>query len=427
MVFSIFLFYGFLAPFAAGLGYLWIDMVTPQRLAYSLINGQPISQIMAITTIGLYLVLDRKHPPGPSFLHVLLLIWAVWVTLTTTWAEVPENAWIKWDWAFKSIVFAIFLPFLFRTRVQIEAFFLIVIFSASCFFLAAGAKTALGSGGYQVLGGLIQGNMGLAESSTMALVSVMLIPVILHLTKHSLIFKPGLRTNLIFYTLSIAVILAVVGTFARTGLIALGALAIMTLMLLKNRVKYLSGIAAIASLLLIFAPQQWQDRMLTTVNYQEDSSATGRLAVWKWAYEYTKENPLGGGFEVYRINSITITTQRSEASNLSFSEQLRLRQQSGKALHSIYFEVLAEHGFIGLAIYLAILATTLLRLSTIRRGRPGESPSPWQRSLATAMMMSIGVFVTAGAFVGIAFQPFLYYFVAMTIALHQYCLRTSDS
>ncbi len=420
-VFSIFLFYGFVAPFAAGLGYLWIDMVTPQRLAYSIINGQPISQIMAVTTISLYLLLDRKHPPKMTFLHVLLIVWALWVTLTTTWAEVPENAWIKWNWAFKSITFAAFMPFLFRTRIQIEAFFLIVVFSTSSFFLTAGAKTALGGGGYQSLGGLIQGNMGLAESSTLALVSVMLIPVMLHFRKHSLIFKPGRATDVLFAGLSVMVIFAVVGTSARTGIIALAALGLVTLVFLKHRVRYFLGITVASLMLLNLAPQQWKDRMLTTVDYEGDSSAVGRLAAWGWTYNYAKENPLGGGFEVYRINNITIETQQSGADNRPSRGKVRIREQSGKAFHSIYFEVLGEHGFVGLFIYLTILGLTLLRLMSMRAG---DRQQPWQKSLATAMLMAVCVFATGGAFIGIAFQPFLYYFVAMTIALQQYILRT---
>jgi probable O-glycosylation ligase (exosortase A-associated) len=424
-VFMIFAFYGFVAPFVAGLGYLWVDLVTPQRLAYSIINGQPISQIMAILTVALYLIADRKHAPKASTLHVLLFLWAIWVTLTTTWSAVPESAWIKWDWAFKSIAFAVFMPFLFRSRLQIEAFFLMVIFSVACFFLPAGAKTALGGGGYGTLGGLIESNRALAESSTLALVSVMLIPMMLHLRKHSLIFKPGRITDALFIGLSVIAVFAVVGTFARTGIVALAVLSLSTVMLLKRRVLYLTGIATATFLLLFLSPQDWQDRMMTTVNYENDASATGRLAVWKWTYDYVKEHPLGGGFELYQINVVTVETRLSDTAAQTNDQQRRIRQQTGKAFHSIYFEVLGEHGFPGLVLYLSILILTLRRLIAIRNGKMSHTLDPWQKSLATAMIMAISVFAAGGAFIGIAFQPFFYYFVAMAISLDQYILRSS--
>jgi probable O-glycosylation ligase (exosortase A-associated) len=423
-IFLVVVFFGFAAPFVAGLGYLWVDLVTPQRLAYSIIRGQPISQIIAVLTFIFYLVLDRRHPPKFTTLHLLLVLWAIWITLTTTWAVVPESAWIKWDWAFKSVAFAAFMPFLFRTRIQIEAFFLVLVFSVSMYFLTAGAKTALGGGGYGSLGGLIRSNSGLAESSTIALVSVMMIPMMFHLRKHSLIFKPGRISDVLFIGLSVAVIFAVVGTFARTGLVALAVLGFMTILLLKHRIRYLTGLIVASFCLLLLAPQQWKDRMLTTVNYEEDGSATGRIAVWTWTYNYTKENPLGGGFDVYRINSVTIQTKKT-GPNLSYGEQMRVRQDTGKAFHSIYFEVLGEHGFPGLILYLSILILTLRRLIAIRNGKMSHTLDPWQKSLATAMIMAISVFAAGGAFIGIAFQPFFYYFVAMAISLDQYILRSS--
>ena len=50
------------------------------------------------------------------------ILLGAWVTLSITWAEVPDEAWNKWDWAFKTILFCVFLTLVLRSRVQLEAF-----------------------------------------------------------------------------------------------------------------------------------------------------------------------------------------------------------------------------------------------------------------------------------------------------------------
>ncbi len=420
--FGVFLFYGLFAPFALGLGYIWVDLLTPQRLAFNLIRGTPVSLVMAASTVGMYLLADRKYPPKLTFLHVLLLVWAGWITLTTTWAVVQDAAWVKWDWAFKSIIFASFMPFIFRSRIQIEAFFWIFIFSVFGFNVSVAMKTLIGDGGYGI-GPLIRQNHGLSESSTIALVSTMLIPIALHFRVHSLIFKQGRVTDAIVLGTIASSIIAVVGTEARTGLIALAVLAALFIALQKHRIAYFVSISVTCVMLFLVTPPAWQERMMTIVNYQADSSASARIAVWTWTYNYARDNPLGGGFDVYQINTIILELKDIGERELIFDERSRFVEKEAKAFHSIYFEVLGEHGFVGLAIFLTIVTLMLLNLLSIRTKSRTDDWPPWVHSLATAMIMAVGVFMTGGAFVGIAFQPFIYYMVAMTIALRSLAWR----
>ncbi len=52
----------------------------------------------------------------------------------------------------------------------------------------------------------------------------------------------------------------------------------------------------------------FSDRMATIKTYQADESASTRLAVWQWTWEYAKTHPFGGGFEAYRQNRIRYDT-----------------------------------------------------------------------------------------------------------------------
>ena len=130
-VFGSLLFMGFSAAFAAALCFVWVDIVKPQQLAYAILTGQPLSFIAAIASIGLFTLADRKQPPRFTFILLLLTLFGLWMTFTTSMSDFPVRAWTKWDWASKVVIFAVIFPFIFRSRVQIEAFILVFIFSAA--------------------------------------------------------------------------------------------------------------------------------------------------------------------------------------------------------------------------------------------------------------------------------------------------------
>src|ERR1700712_308355 len=99
------------APFVATLGYVWVDTFQPQGVAYIILNQLPVAMIMGLIALAGYFLLDRRSPPPLTTQTVLQACMAVWITLTLIWAEVPDAAWVKWDWAFKTIAFATFIPY----------------------------------------------------------------------------------------------------------------------------------------------------------------------------------------------------------------------------------------------------------------------------------------------------------------------------
>ena len=60
---------------------------------------------------------------------------------TTLNADFPVDALDKWDWVWKALVFAVFLPFTLRTRLRIEALLLFMILSAASIIIVGGIKT----------------------------------------------------------------------------------------------------------------------------------------------------------------------------------------------------------------------------------------------------------------------------------------------
>lgn len=405
---------GLIAPFLFGLGYVWADLFTPQLVGYGLIADLPVSMILGGGTLAVYLLFDRRSPPQPGFSLLLLIAWAGWVTATTGWAVMGQDAWVKWDWAFKTILMGAFLPFLFRSRIQVEAMMATVVLAVAGNMLAFGAKTLMGGGGYGMNLGLLSGNQGLAEGSTLAVVCAALIPIMLYLRRSGRVVAqiPFIKPALL--ALIAAAVLTTIGTQARAGLVSLGVLALILLLQTKRKLLYAGIIAVSASVGWVAAPDAWHERMSTIGEYNSESSALGRVAVWLWTLEFVQDHPLGGGFDAYKVNSFQVPIEDQPG------EYLEIK---GKAFHSIYFEVLGEHGIPGAILFASLLASMVLSLLLVIRHTRDEPELVWLRDMAQTILTAVTVYLVGGAFIGIAFQPMLYYFIAWSVCMAEYLRR----
>jgi probable O-glycosylation ligase (exosortase A-associated) len=336
-------------------------------------------------------------------------------------SDFPTRAWAKWDWASKVLIFAVLIPYIFRSRVQIEAFILVFVFAASTIFFSAGVKTIFGGGGYGVLAIMGSGNTGLAESSTLALVCVMLIPLMVFVMRHSLLLPKHRLMTYLFVGMIVTALAAVVGTSARTGVIAVVVLCLLSILKSKKKLWWFAGIglAAIVVMNIDLSSTHWGARMSTIETYNADSSALGRLKVWQWTISFVGSHPLGGGFDAYMYNRI------AAVSSDGIVQYLPEWQIGGKAFHSIYFEILGEQGIVGFTLYFSIILLALLTLRKIKKTWRNHAGMAWVVALSDALTASILVFLAGGAFVGIAYQPYIFYMVSLTVALDQYALRAA--
>ena len=415
---------GFRRPFLFVLAYAYVDIVAPQRLSYFLLSGPGLVMAVAVAAMGSWLLFDRKEGlriTGRQWLMMLLLAYA---GLTTLGAEMPLEAKDKWDWVWKSMVFAIFLPLTLRTKLRIEAYILFMILSAAAIVIVGGIKTLLSGGGYGALNLMVDNNSGLYEGSTISMVAVALVPLILWAARHGTVFPRDWRVRTFAAGLIFACLLIPVGTEARTGLVCIGVLAMLMLRDTKRRFLYagLVGAACLAAVPLL--PQSFTSRMGTISSYEADSSASTRLAVWSWTWDYVQDNPLGGGFEIYRKNRIQVATVATTGDDTSRSINETVHQDEGRAFHSAYFEMLGEQGFPGLFLFLLIHILSLVRMELLRRRwRTAGGDEAWIAPLATALQSFQIVYLVGALFVGIAFQPFVWMVMAVQIGFDVYVTR----
>ena len=176
--------FGLKRPFLFVLAYVYIDIVSPQRLSYYLLNTIPISQIFFIAALLGWLVADSKTGTRLAPRQGMLLLLLGWAGITTLNADFPVEALEKWDWVWKGLVFAIFLPFTLRTKLRIEALLLVLVLSAASIIITGGIKTVASGGGYGVLNLGVDNNSGLYEGSIISILAVAIIPLILYLRRY---------------------------------------------------------------------------------------------------------------------------------------------------------------------------------------------------------------------------------------------------
>lgn len=420
-----FFLFGLRRPFLLVAVYAYIDIVSPQRLSYFLLNSIPISAIAFALAVGAWLLVDKKADCRFSFRQFLLLLLLAWCGYTTATADFPLNAHTKWEWVWKAMIFAIFLPLTLRTRLRLEALALFMVLCASTIIINGGMKTALSGGGYGVLNLMVDNNSGLYEGSIISCVAISLIPLILWLARHGTIFPPDGKVRAFAYALCFACLLMPIGTEARTGLVCIAVLAGLMLMRSKRRFIYapLMTVAALAAL--PFLPASFTQRMSTIENHQNDESASTRLAVWKWTFDYVKQHPGGGGFDNYLQNSFTYTIQERVTDSAGSRMERRTVTDKGRAYHSAYFEMLGEQGYVGFAFWALLHLICFVRTEAVRRlyrNRHDEGEA-WVAPFALALQQGHIIYMVGSLFVGIAYQPFIFMMLSLQIGLDTYLAR----
>ena len=92
---------GLRRPFLWVLLYVYIDILAPQRIGYSLITQVPVSLIAFGAAFCGWLLLDRKEGARFSLRQGLMLALLLYCWWTLQGAVYVEEASTKWDWVWK--------------------------------------------------------------------------------------------------------------------------------------------------------------------------------------------------------------------------------------------------------------------------------------------------------------------------------------
>lgn len=420
-----FLALGLRKPFVWVLAFIYIDILTPQKISWSLLASLPISLIAFVLAFGGWIALDDKRDTRFTLRQGLIVLLLVYCGLTTMMAEFQTEAAEKWSWVWKALLFAIFLPLTLRTRLRFEAVVTVIVLTIGGILITGGIKTAAGGGGYGLLRTFVAENAGIYEGSTLSTMAIAIIPLIWWVARYTTLF-PQRRLVLLFAAaLTFAALLIPIGTQTRTGLLCIALMGVLALRSVKRRFLYLGLAGAVAVAAVPFLPESYMKRINTIGDHQSDQSASTRVAVWMWTLDYVKDHPFGGGFDAYRGNNLQVETVKELGPDNNAKLDVQVHEEKARAYHSAYFEMLGEQGYAGFLLWAWIHFLGLWQMERLRRrwGKEKAEHLAWIAPLANALQMSQLIYLLGALFIGIAFQPVMFMLIAVQCGLWSYARR----
>jgi probable O-glycosylation ligase (exosortase A-associated) len=386
-------------PDLAVLMFYWLSLMNPHKLCWGFAANVPFALVTAVTLLTSVLLWREPKKILWMPVNILMLINVFWMTATTYFAFAPDDAWTGWDRMWRIQLIAFITMMVMKTKTNINQLVWVVTMSLGFYGIKGGIFTILTGGGERVWGPegtFIGGNneIGLALCMTVPLIRY------LSLVEKNPYINRGLSVSIV---LSLVTIL---GTQSRGALI--GMLSMTLFLIAKSRQKFLLFFLMMLTVPLIigFMPTSWHERMGTIKTYDKDSSAMGRINAWGTAFNIAKHNLMGGGFKGLPIPWVF--------------EKYAENPTDIRDAHSIYFQVMAEHGFVGLALFLMIALTAWRLASALKKMTKDEKDLQWIYDLSSMIQVSFIGYWTAGAFLGLADFDFYYCLIATLVSCRTY-------
>jgi putative inorganic carbon (HCO3(-)) transporter len=384
-----------LRPWIGVVVFAWLSLMTPHRFAFGFAYDFPFAAIVAVVTLlGLVVTKDEVRFE-PSAVVWLLILLPAWTCVTYLFALERVAATARLTEVLKVFLLVLVSTMVLRTRRHIHWMLWIIVISLGYFGAKGGAFTLLTGGMYRVYGP--PGDSFLSDNNAISVALIMVIPLMFYLRGES-------RSMYIRYGLIVAMVLsgiAVLGTYSRGALLAGSAMLIFLWLKSRRKVAFALLVIPLVPFAISSMPERWFDRMNTISAYEQDASAMGRINAWKTAINIANDRPLvGGGFELY--SAATFARYAPDPEDVH-------------AAHSVYFQMLGEHGYVGLLIFLALgFAAWNTARRTIEIART-KAELRWAGHLARAFQVSLVGYAVGGMFVNIGYWDLIYYEMAIVL------------
>jgi probable O-glycosylation ligase (exosortase A-associated) len=395
-------------PSTGVLGWTWLTLMTPQKLIWGFLSSAPLNLVLALATLAMVVFTkDKKKLPA----NMVITLWGMFLvmtTITTVTALSPAHSWDMWNRVIKVMLLGLLVPVLMGTPRRIHALIWVIIISLSFFGIKGGVFTMMTGGGGHVVG---PPTSMLVDNNNLALALCMTLPLMnyLRLQAETKLVRTGMLLAMIATTFG------ALGTYSRGGFIGLGCMAAYLWWKSSHKISLLLAVVAVVVPAYLFMPAAWFERMGTLKDASAQTTFQTRWDAWKVNFNIAMARPLtGGGFAssedggVYRTYSYGKSFYADENGDTG-----------GHAAHSIYFEVLGDHGFIGFTLYFSMLAGTLLMLRRVRRAAKKIVGLSWVAELATMMQVSFLAFFVSGAALAMAYYDLVFLFIGITLTLNQ--------
>ena len=381
-------------PVKGALMWVWISVMNPHTQGWGFATRFPFASIIAVVTI--IALVASKQPKNLPWTPVTLslIAFVLWMNVTMPFAMFMDASLAQWDKVMKIMLMTFVCLMLIKTRKDVHRLIWVLVGSLGFYGIKGGIFTLRSGGSEKVWGPegtFIEGN------NEIALALVMTIPLMYYLQQDS--GNKWVRHGLTGAMLLCA--LASLGSYSRGAFLAIAAMLVFMWFKSQKKVAFASLLALAAPPLIMFMPEQWSNRMNSITEYGSDESAQGRLNAWRMAYNLAKDRFFGGGFEIYNPSVFGIYAPNPNDVH---------------AAHSNYFQVLGEHGFVGLGLYLALGILSWRCATWIIRNAGQLDDLRWAAGLARMIQTSLIGFSCGGAFLSLAYFDVPYYLLIALVA-----------
>jgi putative inorganic carbon (hco3(-)) transporter len=398
-----------LRPYVGVLTWTWMSLMNPHKLAWGFAYSFPFAQLVAVATlIGLVISRDPKRLPITP-VTVAMAMFVAWMCVTSLMALYPEHIGEYFARAMKVQLMIFVTLLVLHTRRNLELLIWVAVGSIAFYGIKGGIFT-LRTGGSSHVFGPTGGFF--AENNTLAVTLIMIIPLMFYMYQHAGDIHRYAKTRLFKWGMFIGAILcsiAALGSQSRGGFLAISAM--FAFLWWRSRHKFLFAvpIVLVATVALAFMPDAWWQRMMSISDYESDTSAMGRINAWWMAWNLALDRFTGAGFYVY--------------SQELFDRYSPNPADGVRAAHSIYFQALGEHGFIGLGLFLLIWALVWRTANKLRREGRRRPDTMWAADLGSMIQVSLVGYLVGGAFLSLTYFDLPYLLAVFVVAAREILKR----
>ncbi|GAB2689206.1 putative O-glycosylation ligase, exosortase A system-associated [Aliiglaciecola sp. 3_MG-2023] len=406
------IYYSFKRPYIGTAAWVWIALTAPAKWAFGFSSHFRLNLTIVVITALSYIIVQKYKQWKFNGLTFWMLIFAIWTLISTATNQTSYSAyvWDYWNQFIKVILLFLFITLTIYKKLHLNTMIWAIVLAISSFAAMEAVKFMLSGGSHRIVGkaGIIRDRNDLAVAINMC------IPLVIYLISvtENFVIKRGLKIILVLN------ILAIIGTYSRGGFIGLVILGAAFWWTSKRKVLYGVVAAIIIPLFFAFAPGEWKERQNTvSTAASKDGSFIGRLWAWKISTLIALDYPLtGGGFHAVK-NQPLWRYYAPMTPNFGPIETPPIPPTLGaKAAHNIYMQVLGDHGFGGLFIFMMILLGTL-RMNFKNKKWAEKNNQVWLVNLSKALTLTLVGYCITGGNVSLAYFDLFYTIVGIVCAI----------
>jgi probable O-glycosylation ligase (exosortase A-associated) len=398
----------FVRPFYGILLWTIVAFLNPQSFVWTASYSFPWAAAVAIPTLAGFLFFCRgwMHRVSSRELFLIVALW-VWFTITSVastnapmFMRHAQDTWDRWELVSKILLMTLVIMAVVDSFARLRILVMVIAGCFGFFVLKALPFMILTGGGERLYG---PENSMIADNNDLGLALNMTLPLLFFLAQTE--SRPWVKR--LFGLLFVITIPAIFFTYSRGALVGLTVVLLLMFLQLRQRLVLVPVIVIAIAIAMLAAPERWKERMDPTREGAVDSSARSRLNAWTFCWNLVSDFPIaGGGFATFTPELF---------------DRYAPNPKDVHGPHSVYFGVLAEHGFVGLFLYLALAGSCLAsthRLVKLARFHGDQ----FVVNYANMFRFSEVGFLTSGVFLGRAYFDYFFAIVACTVILKKVCL-----